>query len=112
LRRKPDRMPTKGLSVAAETILLQDWKTPFEMPPFAAIRDEDFMPAFQEAMKLHLAEVEEVASNAETPSFANTIDALERAGRGLQKVSSVSSILPPPTRMTSGRKSSATSRPC
>ena len=73
----------------AETILLQDWETPFEMPPFAAIRDEDFMPAFQEAMMLHLAEVEKVASNAETPSFANTIEALERAGRSLQKVSSV-----------------------
>ena len=73
----------------AETILLQDWKTPFEMPPFAAIRDEDFMPAFQEAMRLHLAEVEKVAGNAETPTFANTIEALERAGRGLQKVSSV-----------------------
>ncbi len=73
----------------AETILLQNWETPFEMPPFAAIRDADFMPAFQEAMKLHLAEVEEVAGNAETPSFANTIEALERAGCGLQKVSSV-----------------------
>jgi peptidyl-dipeptidase Dcp len=59
------------------------------MPPFAAIRDEDFMPAFREAMRLHLAEVEKVAGNAETPSFANTIEALERAGRGLQKVSSV-----------------------
>jgi len=75
--------------VSAETILLQDWETPFEMPPFAAIRDEDFMSAFQEAMRLHLAEVEKVASNAETPSFANTIEALEKAGRGLQKVSSV-----------------------
>jgi peptidyl-dipeptidase Dcp len=75
--------------VPAETILLQDWETPFEMPPFAAIRDEDFMPAFQEAMKLHLAEVEKVAGNVETPSFANTIEALEKAGRGLQKVSSV-----------------------
>jgi len=75
--------------VPAETILLQDWETPFEMPPFAAIRNEDFMPAFREAMRLHLAEVEKVAGNAETPSFANTIEALERAGRGLQKVSSV-----------------------
>jgi peptidyl-dipeptidase Dcp len=75
--------------VPAETLLLQDWETPFEMPPFAAIRDEDFMPAFQEAMKLHLAEVEKVAGNVGTPSFANTIEALERAGCGLQKVSSV-----------------------
>ena len=80
---------TKGLSVPAETILLQDWETPFEMPPFAAIRDEDFVPAFQEAMRLHLAEVEAIANNLEAPTFSNTIEAMERAGRGLQKVSTV-----------------------
>ena len=73
----------------AETILLQDWETPFGMPPFAVIRDEDFRPAFQEAMQLHLAEVEAIANNAEAPSFSNTIEAMERAGRGLQKVSTV-----------------------
>jgi len=75
--------------VPAETILLQDWETPFEMPPFAAIRDEDFVPAFQEAMRLHLAEVEAIANTAEAPTFGNTIEAMERAGRGLQKVSTV-----------------------
>ncbi len=73
----------------AELILLKDWETPFEMPPFGEIRDEDFMPAFKEAMRLHLAEVDAVADNAEAPTFANTIEALERAGRGLQKVSTV-----------------------
>ncbi len=73
----------------AETILLQAWETPFEMPPFAAIRDEDFVPAFQEAMRLHLAEVEAIANNAQSPTFSNTIEAMERAGRGLQKVSTV-----------------------
>ena len=73
----------------AETILLQDWETPFEMPPFAAIRDEDFAPAFQQAMRLHLAEVEAISNDAEAPTFSNTIEAMERAGRGLQKVSTV-----------------------
>ncbi len=73
----------------AETILLQEWETPFEMPPFAAIRDEDFIPAFQEAMRLHLAEVDAIVDNAEAPTFRNTIETLEIAGRGLQKVSMV-----------------------
>jgi peptidyl-dipeptidase Dcp len=59
------------------------------MPPFQAIRDEHFIPAFERAMRAHLFEVEEIAANPEPPSFANTIEALERAGRGLQKVSSV-----------------------
>ncbi len=75
--------------MSAETILLQDWETPFETPPFDAIRDEDYIPAFHEAMRRHLAKVDEIARNGEAPTFANTIEALERAGRGLQKVSSV-----------------------
>ena len=74
----------------AEPILLQKWETPFEMPPFAAIRDEDFMPVVPGSdaassgprwMRLPV--------NAEAPTFANTVEALERAGRGLQKVSMV-----------------------
>ncbi len=75
--------------MSVDNILLQDWKTPFELPPFGEIRDEDFMPAFEEAMRTHLAEVDEIANSAEKPSFENTIEALERAGRQLQQVASV-----------------------
>ncbi len=38
--------------------LLEEWTAPHGMPPFHAIRDEHFMPAFESAMRLHLAEVE------------------------------------------------------
>ncbi len=73
----------------AENILLQDWQTPFKMPPFGAVRDEDFLPAFEEAMRMHLAEVAGIADSAEEPSFENTVEALERAGRGLQQAGAV-----------------------
>ncbi|MGA7326445.1 MAG: M3 family metallopeptidase [Rhodomicrobium sp.] len=73
----------------SENILLQDWKTPFKMPPFGAVRDEDFLPAFEDAMRTHLAEADEIANNAEEPSFGNTIEALEKAGAALQRTSSV-----------------------
>lgn len=72
-----------------QNILLQDWQTPFKLPPFEAIRDEDFLPAFDEAMRLHLAEVQEIAENPAGPTFANTIEALERAGHGLRDTASV-----------------------
>ena len=72
-----------------QNILLQDWQTPFKMPPFEAIRDEDFLPAFEEAMRLHLAEVEEIAENPAEPTFANTVEALERAGHALRNTASV-----------------------
>ena len=72
-----------------QNILLQDWQTPFKLPPFEAIRDEDFLPAFDEAMRLHLAEVQEIAESPAGPTFANTVEALERAGHGLRDTASV-----------------------
>jgi len=75
--------------VTADTILLKTWNTPFEMPPFEAIRDEHFLPAFEEAMRLHLKEVDAIASSADEPSFENTIEALERAGHALENVAAV-----------------------
>ncbi len=72
-----------------ENILLQDWQTPFKMPPFEAIRDRDFLPAFDEAMRLHLAEAGQIAGNPAEPTFANTIEALERAGQALRNTASV-----------------------
>jgi peptidyl-dipeptidase Dcp len=75
--------------VPADNILLQDWNTPFKMPPFEAIRDRDFLPAFEQAMQRHLAAIADIAENPEEPSFANTVEALERADRLLETVSAV-----------------------
>ena len=72
-----------------ENILLQDWQTPFKLPPFEAIRDEDFLPAFEEAMRQHRAGVAAIAEDPAEPTFANTVEALERAGRALRDTASV-----------------------
>jgi peptidyl-dipeptidase Dcp len=69
--------------------LLQDWDTPFRIAPFDAISDEDFAPALERALAEHNAEIDAIATGAEAPSFANTIEALEAAGRSLDKVLSV-----------------------
>lgn len=66
--------------------LLSDWKTPFEIAPFAEIADEDFMPAFEEALVADLKETEAVADNPEPPTFANTIEGLMATGKALDKV--------------------------
>jgi peptidyl-dipeptidase Dcp len=79
----------KGLGMLSDNVLLQEWRTPFHMPPFEAIRDDDFLPAFVEAMRLHLAEVDAIAELPGEPAFANTIEALERAGGALKKVAAV-----------------------
>jgi peptidyl-dipeptidase Dcp len=69
--------------------LLADWNTPFGMPPFDQIRPEHFVPAFTAALAAHLAEIDAIAGNPAAPSFENTIEAMERGGRALDKVSSV-----------------------
>src|SRR6516225_2770260 len=69
--------------------LLGPWATPHDSPPFAAIRPEHFRPAFDRAMADHVAEVEAIAVAPDSPSFDNTIAALERSGQPLTRVSAV-----------------------
>ncbi|MEC3863130.1 M3 family metallopeptidase [Mesobacterium sp. TK19101] len=69
--------------------LLSDWTTPFGLPPFAEITDDDFGPAFDAAMVEDLAEVEAVANNPEPPTFENTIHGLMRTGEALDQVAGV-----------------------
>ncbi|WP_363349619.1 M3 family metallopeptidase [Methylocystis echinoides] len=69
--------------------LLTTWDTPFGLPPFGAIKSEDFSPAFDVALSSHKAEIDAIAQNPESPSFENTIEALERAGKTLTDVGSV-----------------------
>ncbi|SFB18427.1 peptidyl-dipeptidase Dcp Metallo peptidase. MEROPS family M03A [Poseidonocella pacifica] len=69
--------------------LLGPWDTPFALAPFDKINDADFAPAFDEALARAEAEIEAIAEQAEEPSFANTIEALEVAGADLDCVLSV-----------------------
>jgi len=69
--------------------LLAPWTAPFGLPPFAGTRPEHFAPAFAEAMRRHLAEIDAIAGNAEAPTFENTIAALDRSGRDLVRIESL-----------------------
>jgi peptidyl-dipeptidase Dcp len=69
--------------------LLAAWQTPFETPPFADIGPEHFIPAFEQAFADHAAEIAAITHDPSVPDFANTITALERAGKLLAKVSAV-----------------------
>jgi peptidyl-dipeptidase Dcp len=71
----------------------QDWNTPYEVPPFMDIKDEHYMPAYQKGMEENLSEIDVIVKNPETPTFANTIEELERTGKLLTKVSRVFSNL-------------------
>jgi peptidyl-dipeptidase Dcp len=59
---------------------------PYQAPRFDLIKDGDYQPAFDAGMKEQLAEIQAIAGNPAAPSFDNTIAALERSGRMLERV--------------------------
>jgi peptidyl-dipeptidase Dcp len=73
--------------------LLEEWNTPFGVPPFERIAPEHFLPAFEAAIAEQRRQVTEITSQAEPPTFANTIDALEQSGVLLTRVRGVFSNL-------------------
>jgi peptidyl-dipeptidase Dcp len=72
-----------------ENPLLVEWDTPFGVPPFDDIKDEHYLPAFRTAMEQQRAEIQAIVDDPEAPTFANTVEALERSGRTLTNVSNV-----------------------
>jgi len=74
---------------AQDNPLLIAWQTPHQTPPFDAVKPEHFLPAFEQAFADHAAEVAAITHDPATPDFANTVTALERSGKLLNKVSAV-----------------------
>src|SRR6266566_9810518 len=62
---------------------------PFQAPPFDQIKDSDYQPAIEEGMKQELAQIETIANNPDAPTFANTIEAMEKTGELLRRVQRV-----------------------
>lgn len=69
--------------------LLQEWNTPYGVPPFDQIKDEHYEPAFEAAMKEQKGNVQKIVDNSDEPTFENTIVPLEFSGLLLSKVSGV-----------------------
>ena len=66
-------------------ILLQDW----EYPPFDQIKNDDYEPAIKEAIAEAKSFIEAIVNNPESPTFENTVEALECADRRLNRVSAI-----------------------
>ncbi|MFI7482376.1 M3 family metallopeptidase [Kocuria sp. M1R5S2] len=69
--------------------LLRPSELPYELPDFAGLREEHFLPAFEAAMAVDLACVRAVLADPGPPTFENTVEALERGGLDLDRVESV-----------------------
>src|SRR5438309_1492452 len=65
--------------------LLKESTLPYHLPPCDKIKDQHFVPAMEAGMRDQLKEVDAVANNPEKPTFENTVVALERTGRSLDR---------------------------
>jgi peptidyl-dipeptidase Dcp len=72
-------------AVSTTNALLEEWDTPFGVPPFDRMASEDYLPAIRAGMEEQNREIEAIVSNAEAPTFANTIEALEFSGASLSR---------------------------
>jgi peptidyl-dipeptidase Dcp len=80
-------------STMADNPFLQPSTWPYQLPPFDKIKDSDYRSAFEAGMREERGEVDTIAHEAKPPSFDNTIVALERSGRLLDRASTVFSNL-------------------
>ena len=69
-----------------ENPLLVEQDTPFGVPAFDKVKIEHYMLAFEQAIAENEAEIAAIVNNPEAPTFANTIEALDRSGELLDKV--------------------------
>lgn len=69
--------------------LLNEFDTPYGVPPFDLIESEHFMPAYKVAMTLQLEEIDAIVQNEEAPDFDNTIAAYDYSGRLYKQVSTI-----------------------
>jgi len=68
---------------------LSAFDTPFQVPPFQAIKNEHYLPAIEKGLEQAKAEIIAITESVEAPTFANTIEALEDSGETLSKITSV-----------------------
>ena len=69
--------------------LLNKFNTPYGTVPFSQIEEEYFMPAIKEAIKIGKADIDIIVNNAETPTFGNTIEAMQYAGELVGSISTI-----------------------
>lgn len=71
------------------TILNKPFETQYNTAPFSKLKTEDFLPAFKKGIAKAKAEIDTIVNNNATPTFENTIEALDYSGEELDRISSI-----------------------
>ena len=87
-----DASDEPDISVTAQELegnpFMEEWDTPFGVPPFERIQDEHYMPAFKKGILDLRADYDAIINNPDAPTFENTIVAMELAGETIRRVRS------------------------
>ena len=83
----------KEEAVESSNPLLKEWTTEYGVPPFDEIRPEHYAPAFEEAMKMHNAEIQAIVECNDEPTFENVILAMDNAGVKLAEINLIFGML-------------------
>jgi len=91
LKEKDSSMKSNSASpsVSESNPLLSQWETPFGIPPFDRIKEDHYLPAFQEAIARTRGQVDAIVQESRPATFANTIEALDASGEVLDRVGGV-----------------------
>ena len=81
-----DDKESDAVTLAGTNALLAQWDTPYGVPPFDRISSEDYLPALRHGMSEERQEIDAIIANTNSPSFENTIEAFERSGSTLDRV--------------------------
>ena len=77
------------LSCTNQNPFLSSWETPYGIPDFGAIKEKHYIPAIKAGIQQQEAEIAAIVENTEAPTFANVVEAYERSGAILDRVSNV-----------------------
>jgi peptidyl-dipeptidase Dcp len=84
-----DGQESDAVTLDGADALLAEWDTPFGVPPFDRISSEDYLPALRHGMSEQRQEIDAIIANTDSPGFGNTIEAIERSGSTLDRVTKV-----------------------
>jgi peptidyl-dipeptidase Dcp len=84
-----NQVPAASVAFGPENPFYAPSTLPFQAPPFDRIQDSDYQPSIEAGMAQHLAEIRAIADSPDAPTFENTLVAMEKSGRLLDRVMSV-----------------------
>lgn len=85
----PNAVAQQIITNNASNPFFKPYDTFMGIPDFSKIKPEHYLPAFKAGIAQHQAEIQAIIDNPETPTFSNTIEAMEFSGKLTNKVASV-----------------------